>query len=165
MRSGKQFSAADRTAIQEALNRSGSVEEFKRVQAVYMRMAFGLRAAEIGRALNLHTASVWRIHSEFFKYGARIFLRTPPGGRRRENLSPAEEKAVLSPFLKQAERSGIITVSSVQQAYEQKLGRRVALSTVYRMLGRHGWRKVVPRPSHPNADPEAREAFKKTSAK
>ncbi|MDP9311951.1 MAG: winged helix-turn-helix domain-containing protein [Chloroflexota bacterium] len=31
------------------------------------------------------------------------------------------------------------------------------------MLARHGWRKRVPRPTHPEADPAAQEAFKKTS--
>jgi len=30
------------------------------------------------------------------------------------------------------------------------------------MLERHGWRKIAPRPSHPKADPQAQEAFKKT---
>jgi hypothetical protein len=36
----------------------------------------------------------------------------------------------------------------------------VARSTVYRLLDRHGWRKVTPRPRHPKADPAAQAAFK-----
>jgi len=44
----------------------------------------------------------------------------------------------------------------------QTLGYKVPASSVYRMLERHGWRKIVPRPSHPKADPQAQEAFKKT---
>jgi len=164
MRPGKQFSEAEKESIREALKRNGSVEEFKRLQAVYLRMAFGLRAAEIGKALGLHTASVWRIHAEFFKYGAEIFINAPHGGRHHANLSIAEEEAVLAPFLRKAENSGIITVSAVQKAYERKLGRKAALSTVYRALERHDWRKLVPRPSHPKADQEAQAAFKKTLA-
>jgi hypothetical protein len=35
-------------------------------------------------------------------------------------------------------------------------------STVYRRLPRHGWRKLLPRPRHPQADPEEQERFKKT---
>lgn len=163
MRPRKQFSDADKESIRVALKHSGTVEEFKRLQAVYMRMEFGLRAAEIGKALGLHTASVWRIHADFFNRGAEIFVSELHGGRRRENLSIAEEEAVLAPFLKAAEDSGIITVSSVQMAYEKRLGRKVAPSTVYRALGRHNWRKVVPRPSHPKADQDAQVAFKKTS--
>jgi hypothetical protein len=37
-----------------------------------------------------------------------------------------------------------LEVSRVKAAYEQALGRKVPKSTVYRMLARHGWRKVVP---------------------
>jgi hypothetical protein len=37
----------------------------------------------------------------------------------------------------------------------------VARSTIYRLLGRHGWRKVVPRPRHPKTDLAAQSAFKK----
>ena len=34
-------------------------------------------------------------------------------------------------------------------------------STIYRLLSRHGWRKVVPRPTHVNADKNKQEEFKK----
>jgi transposase len=163
MRPRKQFSESEKESIRNALKRSGTVEEFKRLQAVYLRMELGLRAEAIGKLLGLHTASVWRIHSNFFKDGAEIFVSGPRGGRRHFNLSIAEEESVLKPFLKKAENSGIITVSSVQGAYEEKLGRAVPSSTVYRALGRHGWRKLVPRPSHPKSDKEAQESFKKTS--
>src|SRR2546426_8945170 len=30
------------------------------------------------------------------------------------------------------------------------------------LLGRHGWRKLMPRPTHPKASKEAQEQFKKT---
>jgi hypothetical protein len=32
--------------------------------------------------------------------------------------------------------------------------------TIYRLLARHGWRKVMPRPQHPGRDPAAQAAFK-----
>jgi Winged helix-turn helix len=41
-------------------------------------------------------------------------------------------------------------------------GTRVAESTIYRLLDRHGWRKLMPRPKHPKASPEAQEQLKKT---
>ena len=44
-------------------------------------------------------------------------------------------------------------------------GKAVARSTVYRLLERHGWRKVVPRPRHPKADVAAQAAFKKGSVR
>lgn len=38
----------------------------------------------------------------------------------------------------------------------------MASPTVYRMLDRHGWRKVIPRLRHPKADMQTQDAFKKT---
>lgn len=52
---------------------------------------------------------------------------------------------------------------SRQQAYREHSGKDVARSTIYRLLERHGWRKVVPRPRHPKADQAAQSAFKKTA--
>jgi len=38
----------------------------------------------------------------------------------------------------------------------------VHLTSIYRLLDRHGWRKLVPRPRHPKATPEEQAACKKT---
>ncbi len=56
----------------------------------------------------------------------------------------------------------MLTVADIQQAYWERTGQAVARSTVYRLLERHGWRKVVPRPRHPKADIAAQATFKKT---
>ena len=47
-------------------------------------------------------------------------------------------------------------------ALAQKLGHPVAASVVYRMLARHGWRKVAPDTRHPKSDPQVQEEWKKT---
>lgn len=39
------------------------------------------------------------------------------------------------------------------------MGHQVHKSTVYRLLQRHQWRKIKPRPRHPNTDPEEQEKF------
>ena len=66
--------------------------------------------------------------------------------------------------IEQASAGGVLKVAEVQQAYEAQVGKAVPNSTIYRVLARHGWRKVVPRPRHPKADGAARGAFKKSSA-
>ena len=43
-----------------------------------------------------------------------------------------------------------------------KVGHEVDESTIYRLLNRHGWRKLMPRPRHPQADLQEQEEFKKT---
>jgi len=58
-----------------------------------------------------------------------------------------------------------INVLRIHKAYEEALGRCVPPSTVYRMLDRHKWRKVMPRPKHPKSKPEEQEAYKKNHRK
>jgi len=70
---------------------------------------------------------------------------------------------MLGPFLDEAKKGGILIVSPIKSAYEQTVGREVPDSTVYRMLARHGWRKLAPDKRHPKTDPLAQEAFKKNS--
>jgi transposase len=83
------------------------------------------------------------------------------GGRRRENLSVEDEKRLLKTFIKKAKGGGVLVVTEVKAAYEKAVGRPVPKSTVYRMLARHGWRKIAPRPRHPKTSVDEQEAFKK----
>ncbi len=80
-------------------------------------------------------------------------------------MSPEEEAAFLAPFFAQAQRGGILVVAPIKTAYEQALGRKVVGSTVYRLLARHGWRKIAPRPRHPKGNPEKRDDWKKNFPK
>jgi transposase len=56
----------------------------------------------------------------------------------------------------------MLTVAEIQLAYQEQVGKQVAPSTIYRLLDRHGWRNVVPRPRHPKADVAAQAALKET---
>jgi len=84
------------------------------------------------------------------------------GGRRRANLSLEAEEQLLRHFFEKANRGEVLVVNEVKAVYEGAVGHRVPKSTVYRMLARHGWRKIAPRPRHPKADPQKVTSFKKT---
>jgi transposase len=87
------------------------------------------------------------------------------GGRRRQNLTLEQEKEFLEQWVAKAEQGGVLVVPPIHAALEERLNRRVAASTVYRMLARHGWRKVAPDTCHPKRDVNAQEEFKKNSTK
>jgi len=87
------------------------------------------------------------------------------GGRRRSLLTPAAERAFLEPWLEQARSGGVVVVSPLRAALAQQLHQPVRPSVIYRLLARHGWRKVAPDTRHPKSDPEVREAWKKNSRK
>jgi hypothetical protein len=51
--------------------------------------------------------------------------------------------------------------ATASRSYEQAIGHPTSNSTIYNLLARHGWRKLMPRPFHPKRDIAAQEAFKK----
>jgi hypothetical protein len=79
-------------------------------------------------------------------------------------LSEEQEAQLLSTFASLAGQGGVVEASMLRRTYEEKVGAKVARSTVYRLLARHGWRKLVPRPYHPDASRQQQEAFKKSCA-
>lgn len=88
--------------------------------------------------------------------------RPAEGGRRHQNLTLAQERSLLQPLHEQARTGRLVTARSLKLRYETRVGRAVPDSTVYRLLARHQWRQVQPRPKHPKDNPSARAAFKKT---
>jgi transposase len=149
--------------LAERLKQAGSHAEYQRIQCVLIRATLGSSAAEIAQLLGWSRATVHVLHSRWAKEGEAIFEVHGRGGRHHQYLTPIEERELLAPFVARAEAGGMLTVAEVGQAYSQRAGKAVARSTIYRLLQRHGWRKVVPRPRHPKADVAAQAAFKKTA--
>ena len=76
-------------------------------------------------------------------------------------MSTEEEKEFLAGFEKPGANGTLLTVENIKKKLEEKLGKPVHASTVYRILERNGWRKIAPRPRHAKRNAEAAEAFKK----
>ena len=85
----------------------------------------------------------------------------PNGGRKHENMTLAEEEALLARFAKAAGAGAMLTIHDLTAASEKPIGPRPSASTVDNLLHRHGWRKLMPRPFHPKRDLAAQNAFKK----
>jgi len=145
------------------LKTAQSSSEFRAVQCIWMRGAEGKTAKEIARLIGWSESNVKRIQADYFKSGVKALKREPSHHRRRGNMTIEEEERFIAPFLEKAKTGGIINVSEIKQAYTQQLGRKVHKSVIYRLLARHGWRKIAPRPKHPKADKEQQDLFKKTA--
>ena len=150
-------------ALAERLKRADSHREFQRIQCVLIRATLGGSAGEIAQLLGWSTTTVQVMHSRWAKEGEALIDICERGGRRNQHLSAQQEAEVLAPFTAKALAGGMLHVNEIKQALEQFVGVTVAASTVYRMLDRHGWRKVVPRPRHPKADVAAQATFKKNA--
>ena len=146
------------------LKRAKTKGEFQRVQCLWLRASLGLSANQVATAIGWHPGSVRKLQARYLREGAAVLKGTGRGGRYYQNLTLEEERQLLQDFLPQSEKGGILEVSRVKAAYEHVLGRKVPKSTIYRMLARHGWRKVTPRPCHPKSEASAQAEFKKTAA-
>ncbi len=147
--------------LAERLKKATSHSQYRRIQCVLIRATLGSSAAEIARLLGWSTATVHVVHSRWAKEGEAIFDVRGRGGRHHQHLTQAQEAELLTPFVERAHAGGMLSVAEILQAYQERTGKAVARSTVYRLLERYGWRKIVPRPRQPKADVAAQAAFKK----
>ena len=115
---------------------------------------------EVALDVGFSPATVKKLWSQYFSGGKGVLIGQGRGGRRRANLSLEEEQKLLVHFFDKAESGKVLVVNEVKAAYEKAVGRTVPKSTVYRMLARHGRRKIAPRPRHPKAEPQKMEASK-----
>lgn len=151
--------------LAERLKRAQSHSEYQRIQCVLIRATLGSTAAQIAQLLGWSVATVHVMHSRWAKEGEAIFDVRRRGGRHHQHLTLEQEQELLAPFVQRAHDGGMLTVAEIEQAYRECSGKDVARSTIYRLLERHGWRKVAPRPRHPKADSAAQVAFKKTASR
>lgn len=147
--------------LQKLLRLNQSNVSLKRVQCIYFKVKYEKTPEEIGEMVGYNKSYVKQIQADYWKNGDTAFCLKQRGGRRRENLTINEEKAIVEEFKKRAENAEILEVSKIKEFYESKIGKEVPKSTVYRMLKRQDWRKIAPRPTHPKSNPEAMENFKK----
>lgn len=143
-----------------------SVEALRQCQAVLLPALFGATLEQTATVLGVGRATVARLQTAFRKQ--KPALPNPArnwGGRRQSLLTPKEEDAFLKPWLESAAAGHLVVVSPIRAALAQRLGQPVKPSVVYRLLARHGWRKVAPDTRHPKSQPTVQEEWKKNSPK
>lgn len=140
------------------INRDKQVE--KRLHAVQLR-GEGKKNAEIAEQLETSSDVVSRWVSWYVQGGLDSLLPKKREAQRR-NMSYEAEAEFLAAFEKQAQSGQVVEVSDIKAAYEEKVGHSIGGGQIYRVLKRHGWRKIKPRSRHPKkASDEVIEASKK----
>jgi transposase len=118
-------------------------------------------AAADRAGLGVSLSTVNRAHMAYDKGGVKALKPKPNGGRKHENMSLAEEKALPARFAKSAGAGEMLNIHNLKAAYEKAIAHQISDSTIYNLLHRHGWRKLMPRPFHPKRGLAAQNAFKK----
>jgi len=142
------------------------VKQLRAAQSILLPALAHTTLEQTAALLGVGRASVPRLQQRFREGLQPTRSSRRWGGRRRAMLSMEEEKAFLAPWAEQARGAGVLVVSPLRAALAAKLGRKkVAASVVYRLLARHGWRKVAPDTRHPKSDPAAQAEWKKNFRK
>ena len=146
--------------IRERMKTEKNAATFKRMQAVALR-GEGMSNEQVALVTKYHAKRVSQLVSLFKNEGISALEDGRKGGNNR--LLPLEQEVeFLEQYKNLAESGQIITVSEMKAAYDELVGTESSVPTIYLMLKRHGWRKVMPRSKHPNkANDEAIEASKK----
>ena len=148
----------------DALRKAKTADELRVAQAVVLPLESGLSIAQTAIAIGRPIGVTCTMRTRY----SRIALReaVPSVSKRqlrnRARLSLEDEGAMLDEVLEQATQGGVVIVPQLQERFAEKPGKPVALSTIYRMLARHGWRKLAPDTGHLQGDMQAREDWKKT---
>jgi transposase len=85
------------------------------------------------------------------------------GGGNNHLMTFDEEESFLGEYLDKANEGQIINMTEMHVEFNRRVQKETPKSTFYRMLKRHGWRKILPDTIHPKADPEKQEMFKKNA--
>lgn len=156
----------DRAAEIEQLEALGKrlqgKREYRRLQSVLLKVKHGKGADEIAELLQLNRRTIYKHQERYGKEGLSVFEAKRPGPPEGPRLMSKEaEKALLKDLEGQASEGQLLTGTQVKQACEEKIGRPIALSTVYLILNRNGWSRQSPRPRHPQGDEAGKRLFKK----
>ena len=135
---------AEIKAAQKA-NRDKQIENRLKVLALRYE---GKSLKKIGEATGFHHAHISNLIRKYFEEGLQAISKKHYAGNRR-NMSIEEEAAFLGQYRQPGEAGHILDVREIERAYEEKVGHSIGSSQIYRVLERHGWRKVMPHSKHP----------------
>jgi transposase len=159
--------AKEHLSSEEVMQKIKTTVGFWKVQKwliIHNALNYPRSSSEIASHVAVTTSLVHKTISEYNRNGASAIETKGKGGRRHSYLTEQEEQDFMEGFMLQAQKGHISTVSQIKEAYEKQIGKTVHKTTIYRLLERMGWRKVVPLPHHPKKDKQAQESFKKTLA-
>ena len=155
------FDTAVVEAARKNLAEAKSIREMRAAQAILLPALFGLTREQTATAIGLSVSRIGGIQAE--ARNPEVRPKGSHGGRRRQVMTREEEVEFLLPWTEKSAKAGMVIVPPLHQALEERLGRKIHHSQVYRMLARHGWRKLSPDSVHPKADAAKQEDWKKNS--
>jgi uncharacterized protein YukE len=140
-----------------------TIADYRKALSVILSAELDLDAEQIAELLGTSRRTVFRDRDNIRKQDDAS--KNSWGGRRHCTMTIEEEREFLAQWAAKATVGGVLAVPPIHAALVKRLGRDIPMSTTYRLLARHGWRKVQPDTKHPKSDPAIQEEFKKNFPK
>ena len=155
-----QFPQNTQSILASLLKETKTSPETKRIQCILFRVEYWYSAKQIWNMVWYSQSHVKYVWSKYKNEWANWIIWEKRWWRYNENMTFKDESEFIESFSKKAKKGWILVVSEIKDKYEEKIWKKTHQSVVYKMLGRHDWRKIVPRPSHPKTDLDAQQKFK-----
>jgi len=153
-------------AAKDLLRTAKTAEELRRAQAVLLPLTLGFSMQQTAAAIGRSVGATCTMRTRFLaiREGRRVAARSKRELRNRASTPLQEEARALDEVFCGAAEGQVLVVPQLKPLIDQQLGKTLSLSSIYRMLARHGWRKLAPDTAHPQGDAQVREDWKKNSA-
>jgi hypothetical protein len=158
-----QISIEDIQRAKQLRDQATTIAEYRKALSVILPAELSIDAEQTAELLGTSRRTVFRDRGSISNQDD-----TPKnlwGGRRHCAMTIEEERAFLAQWIEKATLGGVLTVPPIHAALVKRLGRDIPMSTTYRLLARHRWRKVQPDTKHPKSNPALQDEFKKNSLK
>jgi hypothetical protein len=158
-----QISIEDIQRAKQLRDQATTIAEYRNALSVILPAELSIDAEQTAELLGTSRRTVFRDRGRI-----RNQNDTPKnlwGSRRHCVMTIEEERAFLAQWIEKATIGGVLTVPPIHAALVKRLGRDIPMSTTYRLLARHNWRKVQPDTKHPKSDHALQDEFKKNSLK
>lgn len=125
----------------------------------------GKKAEEFAAFLGVTKQKIYSVIQGYNKYGTSWRTYDNWGGRREERciFSLETEAEILEELEQEALSGNILIYKHIKVKVEEKAGKQVSDDYIWDLLKRHGWKKKVPRQSHPQGSEDEQHEYKKNS--
>ena len=135
--------------IKEAAKRNKNKRVDQKLQVLILRYE-GKGNEEIAKQTGYNPRYITTLMGQYKNQGIEEYIRIKQTSHRR-NLSEEREAEILAGLEEKARAGETLTVTEIKEALDKEVGKESSPNYVYRVLHRHGWRKVMPRSKHPRA--------------
>ena len=128
------------------LKQAKTVDQLRQAQAVLLPLVLGLSIEQTALAIGRSPGATCAMRTRFVRVasGLQAPARAKRELRNRAEIGLERERQIIGRVTGHAHSAGLGLIPRLKAALEAEFGHAVALSSVYRLLARHGWRREAP---------------------